>query len=542
LGVVVVLNCQPLNNAKLVESMLRIFAVRAAAELERKFAERTLKESEARFRDLFDHAPDIYIILDPNGTVIDFNQSGQKQLGYPKEEILGKSITNFIHPEDLDKAGSVMTYIHKKQKPPKNIEVRLICKDGSIMWVSKEFSLLKTEDGKLQAIRVVCRDITEHLRLMEELARAQRLQTAGQVAGQIAHDFNNLLAPLTAYPALIREDLPEGNPAIDMVDDIESAARKIAEINQQLLALGRRGHYVRDTIDLNDLLQKLLLSNPLPAEIVVEEDFDFDLLPIQGGVAQLTRAFTNLLNNAKEAMQAIGVLTIRTRNVYLDEPLKGYQTIERGEYVRLEISDTGAGIDPAILDNIFDPFFTTKKMDRMRGSGLGLSIVHGIIEDHKGYISVESTLGKGTTFTLYFPVAREVEKEVKEALEISRGGDEKILVIDDDPVQRRVSAQLLKRLGYQVHTVPSGENAIAYLRKNPQDLLLLDMVMDGIDGVETYRRILEFQPKQKAIILSGYAMSQRVQEALRLGAGSFISKPVTLNDLADSVRMELDKE
>jgi CheY-like chemotaxis protein len=213
----------------------------------------------------------------------------------------------------------------------------------------------------------------------------------------------------------------------------------------------------------------------------------------------------------------------------LEEPLRGYQTVERGEYVKLDISDTGTGIDPAILDRIFDPFFTTKKMDRMRGSGLGLSVVHGIIEDHKGYMAVDSTLGMGTTFSLYFPVTREIEKEIASTLEKAKGGKERILVVDDDPVQRRVAAQLLKYLGYKVYTVSSGEQAVKYVRKHPQDLLLLDMVMDGIDGTETYRQILDFQPNQKTIILSGYAMSQRVMEALRLGAGAFISKPIALN-------------
>ena len=236
-----------------------------------------------------------------------------------------------------------------------------------------------------------------------------------------------------------------------------------------------------------------------------------------------------------------GTLTIRTKNVYLDQPLTRYQTIERGEYVQLEISDTGVGIEHDIIDKIFDPFFTTKKMDRIRGSGLGLSIVHSIMEDHKGYITVDSIPGKCTTFTLYFPVTRELTAEIPEEVKKTRGGDEKILVVDDDPVQRRVACQILKRLGYYVHAVSSGEEAIRYIKKHPQDLIVLDMVMDGIDGTETYRQILKQRPRQKAIIVSGFAMSQRVQEALRLGAGSFVSKPVSFNELAAAVRNELDR-
>ncbi len=508
---------------------------------ERKKTEEALRKSEQRFRDLFDNAPDMYIILDPQATVLDFNKRGLNILGYKREEIIGKNITGFIDPEDLEQAASVMKHIAETGSPPKNIEVRLIDKQGKRIWVSKEFSLVKDDEGNLQSIRVVCRDITERKQLQAQLERAQRLETAGQVAGQIAHDFNNLLAPLTAYPILIREQLPDGHPALELVEEIESSASKIAEINQQLLALGRRGHYTMEPIDLNDLIEKVVLSQNIPHTIKIKQEFASDLFFIKGGSAQLIRAFTNLIRNAIEAMPTGGTLTIRTRNVYLDQPLTRYQTIERGEYVQLEISDTGVGIEPDIIDKIFDPFFTTKKMDRIRGSGLGLSIVHSIMEDHRGYITVDSTPGKCTTFTLYFPVTREFTAEIPEEVKKTRGGSEKILVVDDDPVQRRVACQILKRLGYYVHAVSSGEEAVRYIKKHPQDLIVLDMVMDGIDGTETYRQILKQRPRQKAIIVSGFAMSQRVQEALRLGAGSFVSKPVSFNELAAAVRNELDR-
>jgi len=214
---------------------------------------------------------------------------------------------------------------------------------------------------------------------------------------------------------------------------------------------------------------------------------------------------------------------------------------ERGEYVKLSITDSGAGIAPEILDKIFEPFFTTKKMDRMRGSGLGLSVVHGIVEDHKGYITVDTVLGRSTNFSLYFPIARELVVAKENSEQKVKGGSEKILVVDDDPVQRRVIKTLLSRLGYQVNTLASGEEAVAFLKDSAHHLLILDMVMEGIDGTEAYRQILEYQPLQKAIILSGYAISERVLEARRLGAGSFIPKPILLEDLAAAVRRELDK-
>ncbi len=516
---------------------------------ERKQAEEALLLSEQRFRDLFDNAPDVYIIFDPEGEILDFNQRGLKKLGYTRRQVVGKSFLEIVHQEDKEKAAELIRQIQKNLRPPRNIDLRVLTKDGQFRWMSNEFSLVRSPAGELQTIRVVCRDITEKKQLEDGLARSQRLETAGRVAGQIAHDFNNLLTPLTAYPALIFQDLPKDHPVSGMILEMQTAAQKIAEINQQLLALGRRGHYSFAAVDLNELVERTLFALNLPKEIVIEKHLSEDLFPISGGAAQLTRALTNLIINAKEAMQDMGVLTISTKNVYLEEPLKGYQTVARGEYVKLSIADTGPGIDPEALDRIFEPFFSTKKMDRMRGSGLGLSVVHGVMEDHKGYITVETVLGRGATFSLFFPAARDLgfsdttRTRAGDSLcgEAQCRGSESILVIDDDATQRRVIEQILKRLGYAVTALASGEEAVAHLRRHPYELLIIDMVMDGIDGVETYRQVLEFAPQQKAILLSGYAISQRVQQALQMGAGAFVSKPVIFKELALAVRNELDK-
>ncbi len=508
---------------------------------ERKQVKEALRESEQRFRELFDQAPDIYLLLDPHGKIQDINQLGLKTLAYTADEIVGRNLLDFVHEQDMGLAAHALEQIRKHGQLPRNLELRLLRKDGATIWVSKEFSLSRSKRGKLQVIRVVCRDITEHRQLEEELARSQRLETAGRVAGQIAHDFNNLLTPLTAYPLLVRDELPDDHPAVELLDEMQNAAQRIAEINQQLLALGRRGHYVMEPVDLNELVTKTLSTLSFPPQVIVELDLEEELFCIKGGSAQLTRALANLFLNAKEAMQGVGRLSLKTKNVYLDQPLHGYQTVARGEYVKLTVADTGTGIAPEILDRIFEPFFSTKKMDRTRGSGLGLSVVHGIMEDHNGYITVETKPGQGATFSLYFPVARDVALETKSTSMDLTGNGQKILFVDDDEVQRRVVEQLLKRLGYKVRTLPSGEEALRYLKKHPQDLLILDMVMDGMDGAETLRRVLDLNPKQRAILLSGYAVSDRVQEALKMGAGCYLPKPIILPQLARAVRQELDR-
>lgn len=500
-----------------------------------KQAQEALRKSEGRYRTLIEQASDGIFIADQHANLVDVNTNGCTMLGYTREELLQLNVIDLLTVEDL------------ATNPPQWDELKM----GKTIVRERE---LKTKEGKNLEVEVsaqilpdgnflgIVRDITERNRIQKELARAQRLETAGRVAGQIAHDFNNLLSPLSAYPTLIREELPSDHKILEFLEEIERATSRIVEINQQLLALGRRGHYTMETIELNSLLQNALMSLNLPGKITIRQIFASNLLLINGGPAQLSRVLINLITNAVEAMEGAGSLTFKTENIYLDAPLRGYKTINRGEYVRLEITDTGPGIPPEILDKIFDPFFTTKKMDRTRGSGLGLSVVHGVVQDHKGYVTVASVADKGTTFSLYFPVSRKLKKEQCEKIKKTKGGTENILIVDDDPIQLRVLSEVSKHLGYHVHTVSSGEQAIRYLKSHPKDLVLLDMVMDGIDGAETYRRILQYNPNQRAIVLSGFAMSERVKEALQLGAHAFLPKPVSIESLATAVRKSLDKK
>lgn len=506
---------------------------------QRKRAENKLRQSEEKYRMVVENSNEAIIIV-RDGRVAFFNPRAQEISGYSPKELTMKSFAELVHPEDQHLLVTQFTKKEQSEKVTRVYTFRLLAKGGKTKWI--EMNSVFVEWDAIPANLCFLNDITEHRRLQEELARAQRLESAGRVASQIAHDFNNLLSPLSAYPVLIREELPEKHPVLSMLDEMSEAANKIAEINQQLLALGRRGHYSMELINLNNLVHEVIMSQNLPKGITIKQQFASRLFPIEGGSTQLTRALINLLNNAREAMNDKGTLKITTENTYLDSPLKGYQTIARGEYVKLQISDSGAGIRPEIIDQIFDPFFTTKKMDRMRGSGLGLSVVHGIIKDHEGYILVDSKVGKGTTFSLFFPVSRKKASDIVDNDVQSMGGNERILVVDDDPIQRSVAKQLLKRLGYKVNVVSSGERAVSRIKNRPYDLVILDMVLEGMDGAETYRQILEIKPTQKAIILSGYAMTNRVQEALNLGAGTFISKPVTQRILANAVRKELDKK
>jgi CheY-like chemotaxis protein len=267
------------------------------------------------------------------------------------------------------------------------------------------------------------------------------------------------------------------------------------------------------------------------------------VLNIMGSPVHLAKTIMNLVSNAAEAIAGEGKITIRTANRYVDSPIEGYDIIAEGDYAVFEITDTGVGISSEDQKRIFEPFYTKKTMGRS-GTGLGMSVVWATVKDHRGYIDVSSSPGEGTTFTLYFPAARleKPQSATVGSLEDYMGQGEYILVVDDVKEQRAIASGILRRLGYEVASVASGEEALSAVRSRPPDLVILDMIMEpGIDGLETYQQLLEINPSQKAIIASGYSESERVRAALRMGAGVYIKKPYLFDKIGRAVRTELDR-
>jgi two-component system, cell cycle sensor histidine kinase and response regulator CckA len=269
---------------------------------------------------------------------------------------------------------------------------------------------------------------------------------------------------------------------------------------------------------------------------------DKELLPMKGSPIHLEKTVMNLISNAAEAIAGEGEVIIRTENRYVDTTIRGYDHVREGDYAVLTVSDSGSGIAAADLDKIFEPFYTKKVMGRS-GTGLGLAVVWGTVKDHDGYVDVQSEKGKGSTFALYFPVTRDkmAENFKRVSLDEYKGHGERILVVDDVAEQREMAAVMLKSLGYDAAVVSSGEEAVEYLKKHKVALIVLDMIMDpGIDGLETYRRILEIAPGQRAVIVSGYSETDQVKETQRLGAGAYIKKPYVTEKIGLAIRHELD--
>ncbi len=472
-----------------------------------------MRASEERFRTVVENAGDAFFLVSQDGKIIDVNQQACIDLQYSKEELTSMNIKEIDEKPNVD---LVRDKINSEDAASITFESTHKRKDGSIIPVEIRISLIEIKDEEF--FLCLSRNISESKKLQELENRNQRLKTAGEVAGQVAHDFNNLLAPLIAYPEFIHELLGDNHPAKEYVTKIEKSANQIAEINQQLLTLGRRGHYNQQVLDLNNLITQVVNDEiDISSDCCkITTDFADDLLPIKGGHSQIVRIITNLLHNSFDAISSDGIITIKTQNYYLDKNMSEYFSIPKGEYIKLSVADNGHGIPADVLPTIFDPFISTKKADNKKGSGLGLSIVESVMKDHNGYVDVNSKVGEGTVFYLYFPVCRDDIQETSSTQIV--GGNEKILVVDDDEMILEVTQKILDNLGYETKTAQSGEACLEMLQNENFDLLLLDMIIpDSIDGTETYKRALEINTNQKAIIVSGYAESQRVNEAMQLG-------------------------
>ena len=516
-----------------------------------KQAQKALRQSEEKYRNLFDTAMvGMYRTAIEDGKVIEANVAFAKIFGYETVEELKKEFAtskSYVNPERREELIELL----KMRGSVDRFEIEEFRKDGTCVFVEVS-GTLHPDQGYIEGFIV---DNTERKHaekerkhLEDQLQRAKKLEAIGTLAGGVAHDLNNILGGLVSYPELLLMQMPEDSPLRKSILTIQKSGEKAAAVVQDLLTLARRGVVVTEVVNLNDVVAEYLKSpehenlQSYHPGVHLETYLATDTLNILGSSTHLSKTVMNLISNAAEAMPEGGKLTISTENRYIDRPIRGYDNVKEGDYVVLTVSDTGTGISPDDMDKIFEPFYTKKKMGRS-GTGLGMAVVWGTVKDHKGYIHVESTEGRGTTFTLYFPVTRKsVEDRSEIFLEDYMGKGEAILIVDDVEEQRQIASGMLKELGYSVVSVSSGEEAVEYLKTNKADLLVLDMIMDpGMDGLETYRKIIEIHPGQKAIIASGFSETDRVKEVQDLGAGTYIRKPLLLEKIGIAVKEELEK-
>jgi signal transduction histidine kinase len=389
----------------------------------------------------------------------------------------------------------------------------------------------------------------EKKELREKLAHSQKMEALGLLAGGVAHDLNNVMFGLVSYPDYLLSKADPYDPLYKPLKNIRESGLKAAAIVEELLTLARRGVTNTKVLDLNVLIREYMESPEFKAisevhpKVEVVPRLGDGLKAVDGSALHLKKCVMNLVANAVEALPDGGRVVVSTADRFLDQPVRGYSEVVRGDYIVLRVEDDGIGISPGDLPHIFEPFYTKKKMGRS-GTGLGMAVVWGSVQDHQGYIDVQSTLGQGTVVRIFLPAssqapAEDLAQTVNKQLCMGRG--ETILIVDDVPEQRTIAGRMLSDLGYRVHTVESGEAAVEYVRERKVDLILLDMMMgNGWDGLDTYRRILKFHPDQKAILVSGFSETERVKAALELGAGAYVKKPYVVERLGGAVRSELD--
>jgi PAS domain S-box-containing protein len=517
-----------------------------------------VQESEKKYRELVETASSLILRVDAQSRVTFVNEFAQRLFDCREAELLGTEATPFILGSGADRQRfeRLIGAMSRDPMRPAVRESEHLLRSGKCVWIAWTYRPILDAGGDFAELLCIGNDVTELKRaeherkeLQAQLQRAQKMEAIGTLAGGVAHDLNNILSGIVSYPELLLMDLPEGSALRKPIQTIKKSGEKAAAIVQDLLTLARRGVETTEVVSLNQIIadylgspefSKLQLNHP---GITTRTRFEDDLLNIVGSPVHLSKTVMNLVTNAAEAMPDGGTIVIRTENRYLEAETVGYESSVTGDFVTLTVSDGGIGIPPEEMERIFEPFYTKKAMGRS-GTGLGMAVVWGTVKDHRGHIDIKSSVGRGTDIALYFPATRRKASRREEALPLEeiRGRGERVLVVDDIREQREIATEILGKLGYTAETAASGEAAVERLRESSADLVVLDMIMEpGIDGLETFRRILSLRPGQKTIIASGYSESVQVREAQRLGAGAYVKKPYLLQTFGLAVRHELDR-
>ncbi|MCF8111387.1 MAG: response regulator [Desulfobacteraceae bacterium] len=540
-----------------VESVLETLEQGDAAELKgsvlgrRELFEREitkeLLESKKHYETTLNHMSEGLLELVDNSIIVFANPAAISILGLPEEKLLSSALAGLF-----DEPAKTLINLKLGECAASEKETEL---DELIEIQSRLLSvkIIAVTGGNTRTTNLVMiRDVTREKQLEAQLQRAKKMEAVGTLAGGVAHDLNNVLSAIVTYPDLLLPQLPEDSPLRKPIQTMRDSGNKAVAIVQDLLTLARRGVPAKMAVNVNRIVSEFLNSaeflkmKSYHPEVTVTTNLDYELPELSGSPVHLSKTIMNLVSNAMEAIKNKGEVTILTQNNRLDESVAGYETIPPGNYVKIEVSDTGSGISAKDLERVFEPFYTKKKMGRS-GTGLGMSVVWGTVKDHDGYIDISSRENLGTTIALYFPVYQQgPEAETKatgfDTQEI-KGGGESVLIVDDVKEQREIAYTLLSSLGYQVDAAHSGEAALARIKEKKFDLVLLDMIMDpGMDGLQTYQKILEINPRQKAILISGFTETPRIRQIEKLGVTRFLKKPYTVKTLGMAVKSELTEK
>ena len=523
----------------------------AAAERER--AEGSLRESERRFRATFEQAAVGIAHLSLYGAFVRVNQRLCDILGYSRPELLHMKVTEFMRPEDLTGGEGcppeeILQHIGEWKEGICRVERELRRKDGTMVWCHLTLAPVSDGSGTPEYFTAVVEDITERKRLEEQFLQAQKMRAIGQLAGGVAHDFNNLLTTILGYCELIQRKLPSNDALRGYVDEIAMAGQRAAALTSQLLAFGRRQILRPLPVDLNAVIEDMdKLLRRLVGDVQLETRLDPKLATVRADQGQMEQVLMNLVLNARDAMPSGGRVTVETRNQWIEAGSAPEQTgLAPGAYAVVAVSDTGVGMDAAVRAQLFEPFFTTK--EKGKGTGLGLSTAYGIVKQSGGGITVQSEPGRGSRFEVYLPTAKVTDLPAQRAAEpgpqdaAPAGGNETILLVEDDATLRDLTQRVLEERGYRVLTAPSGIDALAMVERirEPIHLLLTDVVMPRMSGAALAEGVRDRHPATRVVFMSGYTDEAAVRQAAAGGGIRFIQKPYKPEGLLSTIRAALD--
>jgi PAS domain S-box-containing protein len=509
---------------------------------DRKKAEEALRQSEEKYRDLVENINEVIYALDEKGVATYASPMITTLLGYESSEVIGRPFAEFVFAEDLPKVQEQFNKVYANKWEP--YEYRVRTKSGEVRWI-RASSRPVYQKGQVIGIQGMATDITAMKQLEGQLRQAQKMEAIGTLAGGIAHDFNNILGIIVGNTELALLDVSEASPACHNLEEIRKACLRARDVVLQILSFSRQAEAERRPLKLGPLLRESLklLRSSIPSSINIQQHIPSQKDVILADATQISQVLLNLCTNAVHAMrESGGRLDISLADMEIDaESQKLYPDLRPGDYVKLSVGDTGHGIDPTILDRIFDPYFTTKKVGE--GTGLGLAVVHGIVKNHGGSITVESQPGQGSTFHVLLPcISAEPEKGMPLIMELPKG-NERILFVEDERAVADALKLLLEKLGYVVEFKTSSLEALEIFRGHPEefDLVITDQTMPVMTGLSLAKEMLKIRPAIPIILCTGFSEQVNEENAKAVGIKAFIMKPVMIQEMAKILRKVLGK-
>ncbi len=510
-----------------------------------------LRESEERFRQIYDEAPVGYHEVDKEGLIIRVNRTELSMLGYTAEEMLGKPVWKFVVEEEMTRQ-VIMARIAGNISFHDTFERTYRRKDGTTLPVLAEDRINWGKEEGITGIRSTIEDISERRRAEEALRESeeqlrqwQKVEAIGRLAGGVAHDFNNLLMTIKGCSELLLGAFEASDPRREEVEEIRKAAERATSLTHQLLAFGRRQVLQPETLDLNAVVANMnkMLRRLIGEDIELITGFDPKLWPVKVDRGQIEQVLMNLAVNARDAMLSGGKITIEITNIILDEEYaRRHVSVKPGPYVLLAVSDTGCGMDKETQSHLFEPFFTTK--EKGRGTGLGLSTVYGIIKQSGGNIWAYSEAGRGSTFKVYLPRSGEIvlADKVISTAPLAPGGSETILLVEDEEAVRRMVGKILRHNGYTVLEAQDGNEALQICGQHQGSihLMVTDVVMPQMSGRELAEHLTLLRPGMRVLYMSGYPDNAIVHHGVLKPGTAFLQKPFNLSALENKVREVLD--